>query len=82
MKNDSVNGKFVQFHENGKVKFKGQFIMGYPDGKWLMDTNHWAIKNQPQNAKKGNLILEKNEKSNTINYSIYLFYIHVTKRLK
>ena len=58
MKNDSVNGKFVQYHENGKVKFKGQFIMGYPDGKWL-GYDSLGNKVSTQNFKKGNLILEK-----------------------
>ena len=75
MKNDSVNGKFVQYHENGKVKFKGQFIMGYPDGKWL-GYDSLGNKVSTQNFKKGNLILEKNEKSTTINYrSIYFIFM-------
>ena len=58
MKNDSVNGKFTQFHENGKIKFKGQFIMGYPDGKWL-GYDSLGNKMSTQNFDKGNLILER-----------------------
>ena len=33
-KNDSLSGRYYQYHLNGKVRLKGKFNMGYPNGRW------------------------------------------------
>jgi antitoxin component YwqK of YwqJK toxin-antitoxin module len=58
IKNDSLSGKYFQYHNNGEFSVKGKFFKGYPDGKWKKYDNSGKLIST-QFFKKGELIKTK-----------------------
>ena len=55
IKNDSLSGKYFQYHDNGQVRLKGKFWKGFPDGRWRTYDNQ-GLKLSVQIFDKGKLM--------------------------